>query len=130
MPRGHPASILVAGSRACYRGRMATKKARKKATLNKSDFVRAMPNAGTQDIIAAAKKKGLKISDRYIYAVRSKDKTQGRKVNGPKSKARGRSASRRVAATGLDAQLRRAVAELGLARAREIFGEVEAAFSA
>lgn len=99
---------------------MATRKAR----ISKSDFVRSMANTPAQAVVAAAKKKGLKISDRYVYAVRSKDKSGAKKPT-----RKGAQRAVRQSSAGLDAQLRQAIAQLGLVRSREIFSEVERAFS-
>lgn len=106
---------------------MASKKARRKARISKTEFVRTLPNASAQEIVAAAAKKGIKLSDRYVYVIRSKDKA-GEAKRATK-KATARRAPRSAASTGLDAQLRQAIAQLGLVRAREIFSEVERAFS-
>lgn len=123
-------SVLVAGGHAWYRGKMASKKTRRKSRISKTEFVRTMPNASAQEIVAAAKKKGIKLSDRYVYVIRSKDKASKGKRSARKAAPR-RAVARRAAArpTGLDGQLRQAIAQLGLVRAREIFSEVERAFS-
>lgn len=87
-----------------------------KKQINKSDFVRAFkPGTPAKDIVAAAKKKGIKLSDRYVYVIRSADKTKGRRKS---TKTNGNA----------DSTLRSAIAELGLTRAREVLAEVERAF--
>jgi hypothetical protein len=97
---------------------MATRK-----KLNKSEFVRSMPDAKASDVVAAAKKKGIKLSDRYVYVIRSSDKAKARRtgVTGPRG--------RRAGAGTAEAQLRHAIAELGLAAARRILADVESSFS-
>jgi hypothetical protein len=80
-----------------------------------------------KDVVAAALKKGIKgLSERYVYIIRSADKARAR--DGKPALGRGRR-GRRGTAGGSEAQLRRAIAELGLAASREILRQVEAAFS-
>lgn len=109
---------------------MASKKARRKTKISKTEFVRTMPKAPAAEVVAAAAKKGIKLSDRYVYVIRSKDKAGKGKRSARKAAPRRAVARRSVArSTGLDGQLRQAIAQLGLVRAKEIFGEVERAFS-
>src|SRR5215471_16150325 len=101
--------------------------ARKKRTRNgemtKSDFVRSLPgDTPAKDVVERAAKKGMKLSEKYVYVIRSNDK---RNTGGGGGRRRGRG---RAAGGGGEAQLRKAIAELGLARARAVFQEVEAAF--
>ncbi len=86
-------------------------------------------DASAKDVVAAAAKKGIKITPAYVYVIRSK--TDAPKAAKPGRKAKGgRRAAARGAGTGsAEAQLRQAIAEIGLAKAREIFAEVEAAFA-
>jgi hypothetical protein len=93
--------------------------ARKK--VNKSEFVRSMPNARASEVVAAAAKKGIKLTDRYVYVIRSADKAKGRRGV---SVGRGRGR----AGGSAEAQLRQAIAEVGLSTARRILSEVEASF--
>ncbi len=97
---------------------------RKSSKVNKSEFVRSMGNAPAKDVVAAAAKKGIKLSDRYVYVIRSSDKAKAR--NG---KPVGGRRGRRPTGSGAETQLRQAIAELGLATSRRVFQEVEAAFS-
>ena len=93
--------------------------------LNKSEFVRSMPDAKASDVVAAAKKKGITLSDRYVYVIRSADKAKAR--NGlPIGRERGRGRGR--SSGNAEAQLRQAIAELGLAAARRVLQDVESAF--
>lgn len=99
---------------------MATRKRR--GAVNKSEFVRQMPpGTPAKDVVAAAKKQGIKLTERYVYVIRSSDKAKAKRGKGP-----GRVAGRR----GGDAEtaLRSAIAELGLSRARQVMAEVERAF--
>lgn len=93
--------------------------------INKSEFIRSMADAPAREVVEAGAKKGVKLSEKYVHVIRSADKARARvgKVVGGGGK-RGRRAS-----AGSEAELRRAIAELGLTRARQVLGEVEAAFS-
>ena len=96
------------------------RKAKKK--ISKSDFVRSFKSdTPAKDIEVAAKKKGIKLSARYIYVIRSSDKT--------KAARRGRGPGLKKTNGSGDAQLRSAIAELGLARSRQVLAEVEQAFA-
>jgi hypothetical protein len=100
---------------------MATRKRR--GAINKSDFVRQMPpGTPAKEVVAAAKKRGVKLTERYVYVIRSSDKAKAKRGKGP-----GRVGGRRG---GGDAEtaLRTAIAELGLSRARQVMAEVERAF--
>ena len=98
---------------------MAAKR-NKKAPLSKSDFVRQMgPKTPAKEVVAAAAKRGMKLTERYVYVIRSADKSKARRGGGVRG---GRGAA-------AEADLRRAIAELGLTRARAVLAEVEAAFS-
>ncbi len=98
---------------------MASRK--RKGAVNKSEFVRNMaPGTPAKDVVNAAKKRGIKLTERYVYVIRSSDKAKARR-RGP-----GRVGKRSGAGAEQDSRL--AIAELGLARARQIMAEVEAAF--
>lgn len=101
----------------------------KKGTVTKSSFVRSLPSdMPAKDVVAAAKKQGIKgLTDRYVYVIRSSDKARARTGRPPAGE--GRKRGRRSSERGSEATLRRAIAELGLSAARQIFREVEAAFS-
>jgi hypothetical protein len=94
--------------------------------INKSEFIRSMPDAPAREVVEAGAKKGVKLSEKYVHVIRSADKARARvgKAVGGGKRGRGRGAS-----SGSEAELRRAIAELGLTRARQVLGEVEAAFS-
>ncbi len=106
-----------------------TKKTRTKRTVNKSEFVRSMAGKPAKEIVDAAAKQGIKLTDRYVYAIRSNDKNR-RSPGGPAARGpvrRGRPPAKRSHA-GLEAQLRQIIAEIGLTQARQVLSEVEAAF--
>jgi hypothetical protein len=90
---------------------------------NKSEFVRSQGDAKASDVVAAAKKKGMKLTERYVYVIRSADKARARKKGVVAGRGRGR------ASGDAEARLRHAIAELGLTAARRVMQEVESAFS-
>jgi hypothetical protein len=98
--------------------------ARTARKLTKTDFVRSMGDAKASDIVAAAKKKGMKLSERYVYVIRSNDNARGRGG----AALGGRGGPGRRAAGGAEAQLRQAIAAIGLSAARRVFDEVERTF--
>src|SRR5262245_61654319 len=101
------------------------KRSKRNGSMTKSDFVRSLP-AGTpaKEVAARAAKHGMKISEKYVYVIRSNDK-----AHAGGSRSRGRRGRATGASAGSEAQLRKTIAELGLSRARKVFQEVEAAFA-
>lgn len=97
---------------------MATRK-----KVNKSEFVRSQGDAKASDVVAAAKKRGIKLTERYVYVIRSADKARVRAGS-----AVGGGRGRRRRSGDAEARLRHAIAELGLAAARRVLQEVESAF--
>ncbi len=106
----------------------------------KAEFVRSMPpGMPAAQIVEEAKKQGLTLTPGHIYNIRAAEKRKAAKVaDGSESTVvaaprRGRPAA--SAASGnngsakLEAELRRIIAELGLARARAVMSSVEDAFS-
>ena len=90
-------------------------------------------------LVEAARKAGLKVTVNHVYNIRAAGKkesafTPPRSVpapstNRPSASRRGRGpASAPTASAALQAQLRRAIAEVGVQRAREIFDSVESVF--
>jgi hypothetical protein len=105
----------------------------------KADFIRSQPaSMSAKDVVEAARKAGLKVTVNHVYNIRAAEKKDGshpapRSVAAPSTSTpsrRGRKpgSSAMTASTALEAQLRRAIAEVGLQRAREIFDSVESVF--
>jgi DNA uptake protein ComE-like DNA-binding protein len=107
----------------------------------KAEYIRSQPaSMSAKDVVDAAKRVGLKVTVNHVYNIRAAAKKEGafappRSVPGssmsqPAASRRGRKpASTAISAnTALEAQLRRAIAEVGLQRAREIFDSVESVF--
>ena len=108
----------------------------------KAEYIRSQPaSMSAKEVVEAAKKVGLKVTVNHVYNIRAASKKEGayappRSV--PASSTNQAAASRRgrrgpassvlTASAALEAQLRRAIAEVGLQRAREIFDSVESVF--
>jgi hypothetical protein len=94
----------------------------------KSEFVRSLDRSlSAAEVVALADKRGLRLTPAFVYNIRSAE-TRASKVR-PAVKSSRRAP--RVSATGgsPEAQLRAAIAQIGLARAREILEEVEDTFA-
>ena len=107
---------------------MATKKKASKFGA-KAEFVRSTPRTmSAKDVVEAAKKKGIALTENYVYTVRSgsgASKTSKGKA-GPKPGRKGKAASASLEMSPAEAQLRSAIADLGLVRASEILEGVKA----
>jgi hypothetical protein len=90
---------------------------------NKSDFVRKHEGAPARAVVAMAKKHGIKLTERYVYVIRSSDKAKARRRGLVQVHGRGRGQTD-------ERSLRHAIAEVGLARSRAILADVERALSA
>jgi hypothetical protein len=107
----------------------------------KADFIRSQPAAmSAKEVVDAARKFGLKVTVNHVYNIRAASKKDGgfpppRSVAAPSTnhptasrRGRGPASSAGTATAVLEGQLRRAIAEVGLQRAREIFNSVESVF--
>jgi hypothetical protein len=105
---------------------MAAKKKAKSAFGAKAAFVRSVPReAPAKEVVALGKKKGLVLSENYVYTVRSSSGSPKAAKSRPGPK-RGRKAAASDGMTPAEAQLRNAIADLGLVRATEILEAVKA----
>jgi len=86
---------------------------------SKAAFVRAHANLSAKDVVAEAKKLGIKIGEPYVYNVRAYDKGKtGQRRAGAR---RGPAVARPIATTSsAEALLTAVAAEVGLGRAIEI----------
>lgn len=116
---------------------MASKKTGKKVTGKfgaKADFIRNQPESmSAKEIVEAAAKQGIKISVNHVYNLRTAAAKKGEPGKGAALLVPKRGVGRppRAAAGGgtdVERQLRAAIAEVGLQRAREIFEAVAVAF--
>lgn len=105
----------------------------------KAEFIRSQPaSMSAKEVVEAAKKVGLKVTVNHVYNIRAAGKKDGGFApprsgpapSQPTASRRGRSPASAggAASAALEAQLRRAIAEVGLQRAREIFDSVESVF--
>lgn len=92
----------------------------------KSEFVRSLdPSIPVAEVVALAEKSGMKLTPGLVYNVRSAAGLSPRSNKGGKGGRR-----KALVDQGLpEAQLRAAIAQVGLSRAREILEEVEATFA-
>lgn len=93
----------------------------------KSEFVRSLdPSIPAAEVVALAEKKGMKLTTALVYNIRS-SANQVRLGKGGSNKVLRRRLEYKAGSP--EAQLRAAIAEIGLARAREILEEVEVTFA-
>lgn len=86
----------------------------------KSEFVRSLDRSlSAAEVVALAAKKGLRLTPAFVYNIRSAEaaRSVARPVKNGSSKGTP------------EAQLRAAIAQIGLARARQILDEVEQTFA-
>lgn len=95
---------------------------------SKTKFILSFPgDTPAREIVEKAQATGVQFSEKYVYVVRSNAKVAAQKRAARSGQVAARALS--AAADGaLESQLRKVIAELGLARARQIFSDVEAAF--
>lgn len=113
---------------------MASKKTAKKPSGKfgaKAEFIRTQPESmSAKDIVDAAAKQGIKISVNHVYNLRT---AAAKKSDVPMAsvvtkRGPGRPRSTPGTSSNVEQQLRAAIGEIGLQRAREIFDAVTAAF--
>lgn len=92
----------------------------------KSEFVRSLDRGlSAAEVVALAEKKGLRLTPAFVYNIRSAD-ARARQLRGKPGRRDG--AALLLSGTP-EAQLRAAIAQIGLARARQILDEVEDTFA-
>jgi hypothetical protein len=102
---------------------MAGEKAGKPRFGAKSEFVRSLDRAlSAAEVIALAEKRGLRLTPAFVYNIRSAQAARSLPVRPGKNGVGGLKGS-------AEAQLRAAIAQIGLARARQILDEVERTFA-
>jgi hypothetical protein len=100
----------------------SAKKSSKPTFGSKSAFIRSLdPKLPAADVVKQAKEKGISLTLGLVYNIRRSSSSAGKR--GPK---RG-SAAKSVGTTSAEAQLRDAIADLGLVKATEILESVRAA---
>jgi|SRR6185503_1875532 len=105
---------------------MAGEKAGKPRFGAKSEFVRSLDRSlSAAEVIALAEKKGLRLTAAFVYNIRSAQAAQHARVTPARPVKNGSAALKQTP----EAQLRAAIAQIGLARARQILDEVERTFA-
>lgn len=122
---------------------MATKKNARKSggrAGSKTAFILRFPEGmPAKDVVAKAAAAGINVSEKYVYNIRSAHRGKaGKATRGPGRPPKATGNAVRIGKRGpgrpragggdLEQQLRTAIAEAGLARARAVFDEVAAAF--
>jgi hypothetical protein len=107
---------------------MATKKKTKSTFGSKAAFVRSVPRATpAREVVAQAAKKGVQLTENYVYTIRSSSSGSSKPSKGkPGPKPGKRSKPSAIGMTSAEAQLRDAIADLGLVKATEILESVKA----
>jgi hypothetical protein len=102
---------------------MAAKKSTKSAFGAKAAFVRGVArDVPAKDVVAQAAKKGLKLTENYVYTIRSASSASKAK----KAAKPGRKLGASSGMSAAEAQLRDAIADLGLVTATRILESVRA----
>lgn len=103
--------------------------AKKKSKFGaKAEFVRSIPReTPAKEVVILGKKKGIALSENYVYSVRSNTGSPkpGKGKPGPKPGRKGKAAAASNGMTPAEAQLRNAIADLGLVKATEILEAVK-----
>ena len=93
----------------------------------KSEFVRSLESTiPAAEVVAMAEKRGLKLTTALVYNIRSASNAGTR---GARSRSGLRIAIQPRVDGNVEAQLRAAIAQVGLSRALQILAEVEATFA-
>jgi len=95
----------------------------------KTEFVRSLDRSlSAAEVVALGEKKGLRLTPAFVYNIRSAQAS--RQPHGRSAHQPTRRASKEAQLTGSpEAQLRAAIAQIGLVRARQILDEVEDTFT-
>lgn len=92
----------------------------------KTEFVRSLDRSlSAAEVVALAEKKGLRLTPAFVYNIRSAEAARAAQTRTTRHKG-GKAA---VLSGSPEAQLRAAIAQIGLVRAREILDEVEDTFA-
>ena len=127
---GNGPRTLLAKQPAPKRALMASEKHSKPRFGAKSEFVRSLdPSIPAAEVVAMAEKRGLKLTTGLVYNIRSASNaslrgSRARMAQKPIAKWRNGTTD-----DNAEAQLRAAIAQIGLSRARQILEEVEETFA-
>ena len=120
---------LLAKPPAPKRALMASDKHSKPRFGAKSEFVRSLdPSIPAAEVVAMAEKRGLKLTTGLVYNIRSASNAslRGSRARSQKPAVKWRNGT---SDDNAEAQLRAAIAQIGLSRARQILEEVEETFA-
>jgi hypothetical protein len=97
--------------------------------VNKSAFVRSLPDVPAAEVVAKAKVQGFELTDRYVYNIRAKAKARGGKPIGRPGRKPGRSKGSGAVRGGASAeqQFVELALQVGLDRAEALLQKVQAA---
>ena len=100
---------------------------------SKTAFILGLPHSmPAAEVVARAKKAGMKLSDKYVYNIRSAHRTGKKQYSSMQRRSaapRAESIRRAAPAPQDDVhELRRLIAETGLIRARQVLAELEGAW--
>lgn len=127
------ARAVRAGQLLLGRDGMAAAKTNKPKFGAKSEFVRSLdPGMSAAEVVALAEKRGMKLTAAMVYNIRSAARARGTletSLTTDKRKAGAKGAATKYRPGSPESQLRAAIAQIGLSRAREILEEVEATFA-
>ena len=95
--------------------------------VNKSAFIREQPTTmSAKDVVQAAAKQGIELTEGFVYNVRSNAKVKGARKAAPA----GRAKSRGPSGGSDETNFRQLVVALGTSRAKTLVAEVEAKLAA
>ncbi len=107
-----------------------TSKPAKPGFGSKTAFIKSQPKSMTaKEVVAAAKAKGITLSENLVYSVKGAKKAGASKKGTVKAKPGPKPKAKVGSGDSLEVTLRNAIAQIGLNRARQIFDEVERVFT-
>jgi len=96
----------------------------------KTEFVRSLDRSlSAAEVVALAEKKGLRLTPAFVYNIRSAAAARAPQVRASVKGPRNKPLKAAPLGGSPEAQLRAAIAQIGLVRARQILDEVEATFA-
>jgi hypothetical protein len=99
-----------------------------KRTVNKSAFVRGLPDLKASEVVAKAKAQGIVLSDKYVYNIRAKAKARGGKpVGRPGRPGRAKAARGGRSTASAQQDLVDLALEIGLTKAEALLARLRAA---
>ena len=93
--------------------------------VNKSAFVRGLPNVSAKEVVAKAKAHGFALSEKYVYNIRAKAKAGGGK--GPGRPGRPKGSGRSKVAASVQQRFVDLALEIGLAKAEALLARLRSA---